>query len=74
MGHGGTRMDVVVNYGDPAAYQRMNEASSKIARHREDAQRFLSDAQVYSSQGEMHYSLDTDDVHHFRLSGKPREE
>src|SRR5438874_1819114 len=40
---GGTRADVVVNYGDRAAYNRMCEASSKIQSHQQAAEKFRLD-------------------------------
>src|SRR6266404_4655351 len=58
---------VVVNYGDPAAYARMGEAARKIQDHDQTAQRFESDRMVYATQGQRIYCLDADDVAHFRL-------
>lgn len=71
---GGWRADVVVDYGDPAAYRRLNEAGNKIHSHREAAERFRTEQQIYETQRERMYDLDTDDVHHYRLGGGPREE
>lgn len=71
---GGTRLELVIDYGDQSACYRMNESQQKIERHRQAAERFRSDAMVYGSQNTRTYDLDAEDVHHFRLSGKPREE
>jgi 2-iminoacetate synthase ThiH len=71
---GGVRAQVSVKYGDPAAYSRMDEAFGKIARHREAAERFETDAKTYGTQGGRMYELDTADVHYYRLGGGPREE
>lgn len=70
----GYRVDVVIDYGDPAAYRRMQESFSKINSHREDAERFRTDERVYGSQSDRLYELDSDDVRHFRLGGEPRED
>lgn len=69
---GGERADVVVNYGDPAAYKRMGEAFQKIQEHRQAAGRYRSDAHIYNTQGERTYELDADDVAYFRLGGEAR--
>lgn len=71
---GGYQVDVVVDYGDPAAYRRMQQSFSKIQSHREDAEQFRTDERVYGSQDGRQYELDTEDVHHFRLGGEPRED
>ena len=72
---GGKRVDLSINYGDPAAYRRMQEAGQKIDRHREAAEKFRSDEKVYGSQDEERtYELSADDVHYFRLGGGRREE
>jgi hypothetical protein len=70
---GGWRPEVVVNYGDPAAYDRMGEAGRKIQEHRQAMERFLSDAALYATQDRV-YELDADDVSNFRLNGKVRED
>ena len=71
---GGTRMDAVVNYGDPAAWKRAQEAWSKMHEHRLAAERLRTDAALYGSQGERVYELNSDDVHYFRLAGETRVE
>ena len=71
---GGYTVAVVVNYGDPAAFRRMQDAFAKIASHRAAAERFRSDYALYGSQDNRSYELDAEDVHHFRLGGEPREE
>jgi hypothetical protein len=72
---GGMRADVRVDYGDPVAYRRLGESFDKIQQHRQDAERFASEAQLYDSQdGVRTYELSAEDVHYFRLSGRPRAE
>lgn len=71
---GGKRFDVTVDYGDMAAYRRMNEASAKVQTHRDAAEKFRSDEKVYGSQNGRVYELSADDVHYFRLGGGEREE
>jgi hypothetical protein len=71
---GGTRMDAVVNYGDPAAWKRAQEAWAKMHEHRLAAERLRTDAALYGSQGERVYELNSDDVHYFRLAGETRVE
>jgi hypothetical protein len=70
----GYRVEVVVNYGDPTAYSRLQEAFRKIETHRKFAERYRSDQQVYSTQGERFYELALDDVQYFRLDGREQEE
>lgn len=70
---GGWRPDVVVDYGDPSAYQRMQEAARKIQEHDQAMKRFMSDASLYGTQDRV-YELDADDVAHFRLNGRARVE
>ena len=70
---GGMRADVAVDYGD--AYRRMGEAFEKAQLHRAAAGRFDSESQLYGSQNPaVPYELSAEDVHYFRLSGRPREE
>ncbi len=71
---GGWRPEVVVNYGDPSAYTRMQEAAAKINIHEKAAERYTSDASLYATQDGRNYELDADDVAHFRLNGRPRDE
>lgn len=71
---GGTEVDVVVDYGDPEAWREYQTAFGKIRSHREAAERYRTDQRVYETQNVRVYELDTDDVHHFRLSGEPRED
>jgi len=71
---GGYEVDVVVDYGDPAAYQQMRRSFQKINSHREEAETFRTDERVYGSQDSRMYELDSADVHHFRLGGEPRED
>ena len=66
--------NVVVDYGDPDAYRRMNLAQSKLETHKEQAERLRTDAKVYGTQGDRTYDLDTSDVHYYRLGGGPRED
>lgn len=70
---GGYAVDVVVDYGDPAAYRRMQEAAQKVQAHLGQAERFETERDVYATQdGE--YELTQEDVHYFRLGGGGREE
>jgi hypothetical protein len=69
---GGYRPVVSVDYGDSAAYLRMQDAFAKAQTHREDAERYRTDQRVYGSQNGRVYELDSDDVHHFRLGGEER--
>lgn len=71
---GGKRADVTVDYGDAAAFRRLNESITKIESHRKAADRFRTEATVYGTQGERAYELSTEDVHYFRLGGGEREE
>jgi len=64
----GTRADVVVDYGDPYAYARMQEAWSKMNSHRDKQASFENDAVVYGTQGEHVYELSMSDVLHYGLS------
>jgi len=70
---GGWQPSVVVNYGDPSAYARMGESARKIQEHHKARERYLSDAALYFTQDRV-YELDADDVAHFRLNGRAREE
>lgn len=70
----GWQPQVVVDYGDPAAYQRMGEAAQKINRHLSEGDRFRSDADLYTTQGERVYDLDGEDVAHFRFNGRVRDD
>lgn len=70
---GGWRPSVVVFYGDPAAYARMQEAGAKIQAHQAARDRYASDADLYETQGGRVYALDADDVAHFRFNGRTRE-
>lgn len=65
---GGYHPVVTVDYGDPQAYARMQEAWRKHFSHIEEADEFTSDATVYGTQGDREYELDIDDVHYYRLS------
>ena len=71
---GGKRVDLAVDYGDMLAYQRMQEAWSKIESHRHSAEQYRMEATAYESQSGRVYTLDTMDVLHYRLNGGPREE
>jgi hypothetical protein len=77
---GGWAPVVTVDYGDPAAYKRMQESAQKIQSHRSAFERFESDERLYSTQFDANvghdrtYELDADDVAHFRLMGQAREE
>ncbi len=70
----GYRIEVAVNYGDPSAYNRLQEAFRKIGAHREAAERYRSDQQVYYTQGECLYDLALDDVQYYHLDGRGPEE
>lgn len=70
---GGSRVDVVVNYGDSAAYKRMGESYEKRAQHQADHDRFSSEYALYASQPpSVPYELSAADVHYFRLAGDAR--
>lgn len=69
---GGERADVVVNYGDPAAYKRMGEAFDKQQQHRVAAERYETEGRIYGTQGQRTYELSPDDVHYFRLGNEAR--
>lgn len=71
---GGWQPEVVVYYGDPAAYQRMGQAGRKIQTHTAARDRFRSDADLYTTQGGRDYDLDGEDVAHFRFNGRQRDE
>jgi hypothetical protein len=72
---GGKRTDLVVNYGDPAAYNRMQEAYGKMTEHRRAAEMLESDAMLYATQPPVHmYDLDVSDVAYYRLGGQARPE
>lgn len=71
---GGWRAEVMVNYGDPAAYHRMNEAACKIQEHSKLYDHYRREANLYATQGVRNYDLDPDDVQFFRLNGAPRED
>jgi hypothetical protein len=70
----GYRVDVEVDYGDPSAYRRMNEAFDKMESHREFAEQFRSDQQVYATQGDRTYELALDDVQFYHLDGRAEED
>ena len=65
---GGYTVEVVVDYGDPAAYQQMQRSFRKIQEHKEAARELRSKEQLYRSQRERVYELDSADVHYFNLS------
>lgn len=71
---GGWQPEVTVDYGDPAAFAQMHRASSRIQRHQTERDRFRSDAELYGTQHDRVYELDAEDVAHFRLNGREREE
>jgi hypothetical protein len=71
---GGTDVRVVVDYGDPGAWDEFQLSRQKVNIHRTAAERFRTDERVYRTQLQRAYELDTDDVHHFRLGGQPRED
>lgn len=71
---GGMGYSVIADYGDREAWDELQLAQQKISTHRLAAERHESDAEVYGSQGERPYMLDAEDVHHFRLSGRKRED
>jgi hypothetical protein len=71
---GGWQSIITVNHGDPAAALRLSQSERKIQDHQKAAERLRSDQQLYETQGERAYDLDTDDVHHYRLGGGPRDD
>lgn len=71
---GGWRPEVVVDYGDPSAYSRMQEAWNKVAKHETLAEQYRTAENVYNTQNGRLYELDTRDVHYFRLNKAPRPE
>jgi hypothetical protein len=71
---GGWSPQVVVDYGDVAAYQRMGQAGQKINTHTTARDRFKSDEDLYTTQGDRVYDLDAEDVAHFRFNGRIRDE
>lgn len=66
---GGYRVDIVVDYGDPAAYRRFQEAYAKIQSHSDSAKRYRSDQVIYGTQGTKVYDLDASDVYFYELDG-----
>ena len=66
----GYEVDVVVNYGDQSAYSSMRQAFTKIQKHIEERDKYLSDYNVYNTQ-DRSYELDSTDVYYFNL-GKSR--
>jgi hypothetical protein len=75
---GGNQYNANVDFGDREAWQELLLASEKVQSHGREAERFRSDANVYGTQydggdRDRVYELDSDDVHHFRLGGEPRE-
>ena len=71
---GGWRPEIRIDYGDPSAYTRLYEASAKTNSHREQAERLRTEERLYATQGARIYELDGDDVHFYRLNGRPRED
>lgn len=67
-------LSVSVDYGDPEAWAEASTAHRKMQEHRNAADRYRTDERVYGTQGDRAYDLDTEDVHHFRLGGQPRED
>lgn len=70
----GTEVDVVVDYGDQEAWREYQRARAKMATHLEAAERFRSDERLYATQGGRIYDLDGQDVHHYRLNDRERED
>lgn len=67
---GGEQVQVVVNYGDPGAYSRLQEAFGKWQQHRKDADRFAAEERVYRSQPfAREYQLTSADVAYFGFDG-----
>lgn len=71
---GGTQANLVIDYGDPEAWHEYQVAYQKVQSHTAAAERYRTDQRVYATQADRAYELDTDDVHHFRLGGQPRED
>lgn len=71
---GGWSPSVTVDYGDPAAYSRMQGAGAKVQSHQKAAEQFRTDEKLYGTQGDRVYDLDVTDVHYYRLGGGSREE
>jgi hypothetical protein len=65
---------VVVDYGDPAAYQRMQQSFQKIGRHTELLEHYRAQAKVYKTQGKRTYELTAADVAYFGLDGRRNSE
>lgn len=70
----GSRVSVVVDYGDPGAWHEYQLANGKVKTHRELAERYRVDERIYRTQDKANYQLDAEDVRHFRLGGEAREE
>lgn len=71
---GGFSVDVVVDYGDRAAYSRMQQAFRKIEEHREKLESFRSDERLYATQNaDRTYELSVDDVNHYRINAPDRQ-
>lgn len=70
---GPPQVQIVVDYGDSAAWREYTLAHQKANQHREAADRYRTDERVYGTQ-QRPYELDTNDVHHFRLGGQARDE
>lgn len=68
----GQRYSVIVDHGDPQAWQELQLAESKIEYHRQALEQFKVEERVYGSQRDRVYELDTVDVAHFRLGGEQR--
>ena len=66
---GGQRHDVQF---DPKLTKRLSEATSKIDRHRRDAERYWMFADVLGDQGDRSLDLHAEDVHYFGLSETAR--
>lgn len=71
---GGTAYGLNATVGDREAWTELQLAERKIRSHQDAADRYRTDHRVYSTQDDRAYELDTDDVHHFRLGGQPRED
>lgn len=66
---GGKRVEVIL---DPSVQNRLNECASKIATHRQAADKYQIEAASYATQESRVFELHPDDIVYFRLVGGPR--
>jgi hypothetical protein len=69
---GGERAQMVI---DPSLQSRINECTAKRELHQKLAEQLTIEAASYETQpGAREYTLDHEDIAHFRLAGGAREE